>query len=58
MLAGCGMVVGMGRTQRIERHGEGADAFRQWAQAKENGQITLGNAKPSFKMPPPPDWRT
>lgn len=37
---------------------EGADAFRQWGQAKEGGLITLGTAKPSFKMPPPPDWRT
>ena len=36
---------------------EGADAFRQFAQAKEGGLITLaGNA--NFEIPPPPDWRT
>jgi hypothetical protein len=36
---------------------EGADSFRQWAQAKENGQITLVHQAQSFKLPPPPDWR-
>lgn len=36
---------------------EGADAFRQWAQAREGGLITLANKPQSFKMPPAPDWR-
>ena len=36
---------------------EGADAFRQWAQAKEGGLITIGTAV-KFEMPDAPDWRT
>lgn len=36
---------------------EGADAFRQWAQAKENGQITIAHTAARYKPPPPPDWR-
>lgn len=35
---------------------EGADAFRQWAQAKELNLIT--QASNTVKPPPPPDWRT
>lgn len=35
---------------------EGADAFRQWAQAKENGQITLAHSS-AYVPPPPADWR-
>lgn len=36
---------------------EGADAFRQWAQAKEGGMITLGHNATRIALPPPPDWR-
>lgn len=41
---------------------EGADALRQWAQAKESGLYQPTDdaygAKQEFEMPPPPDWRT
>ena len=41
---------------------EGADALRQWAQAKESGLYQPSDdaygAKQDFEMPPPPDWRT
>ena len=45
MLAGCGMVVGMGGTQRIERHGEcaeckDADEIEKLHRLKELGVIT------------------
>ena len=36
---------------------EGADAFRQYAQAKEGGMITLAEKTSNAKPPPPPDWR-
>ena len=36
---------------------EGADAFRQWAQAKEAGMITLAGSSANYTPPPPPDWR-
>jgi len=37
---------------------EAADAFRQYAQAKELGMITLANnPAQSNNPPPPPDWR-
>ena len=36
---------------------EGADALRQWAQAKEGGMITLADSHAKFTPPPPPDWR-
>lgn len=35
---------------------EGADALRQWAQAKELGVI--GETVHKYSAPPPPDWRT
>jgi len=35
---------------------EGADAFRQYAQAKELGMITSNET--SYQEAPPPDWRT
>lgn len=35
---------------------EGADALRQWAQAKEGGLITLAHTS-NYVPPPPPDWR-
>lgn len=35
---------------------EGADALRQWAQAKEGGLITLAHTS-NYTLPPPPDWR-
>jgi hypothetical protein len=35
---------------------EGADALRQWAQAKEGGLITPAHTVQS-SPPPPPDWR-
>jgi hypothetical protein len=35
---------------------EGADALRQWAQAKELG--LTGNAASTYDEAPPPDWRT
>lgn len=34
---------------------EGADALRQWAQAKELGMLNSTTAK--YEEPPPPDWR-
>lgn len=34
---------------------EGADALRQWAQAKELGM--LDTSTPKYEEPPPPDWR-
>lgn len=42
---------------------EGADAIRQWAQAKESGLYcptddAYGVENSNFVMPPPPDWRT
>ena len=41
---------------------EGADALRQWAQAKESGLYQPTDdaygTKDDFEMPPPPDWRT
>ena len=37
---------------------EGADALRQWAQAKENGMITLASAFDDYRPPSAPDWRT
>ncbi len=42
---------------------EGADAMRQWAQAKETGLYTpsddaYGSNDSSYKEPPPADWRT
>ncbi len=36
---------------------EGADALRQWAQAKELGLITPSGQFQSYRPPPPPDWR-
>jgi hypothetical protein len=38
---------------------EGADAFRQWAQAKELGMVSYTAAKSGsrYKPAPPPDWR-
>ena len=37
---------------------EGADALRQWAQAKELGMVTLANNPARSNSPPPaPDWR-
>ena len=36
---------------------EGADAFRQYAQAKESGLITLAGSTGAYNPPPPPDWR-
>ena len=35
---------------------EGADAFRQFAQAKESGMIGR-SGQSSYTAPPPPDWR-
>lgn len=37
---------------------EGADAFRQYAQAKENGQLDTGSPlSSSYQEAPAPDWR-
>ncbi len=36
---------------------EGADALRQWAQAKELGMITPAGIVGDYRPPPPPDWR-
>lgn len=36
---------------------EGADALRQWAQAKEIGLLAQTHTRPSQPPPPPPDWR-
>ena len=37
---------------------EGADAFRQWAQAKNGGLITMAGATPQSRGErPAPDWR-
>jgi hypothetical protein len=42
--------------EKNDGNSEGADAFRQWAQAKEAG--LLGNQrKSSTRQRPPPDWR-
>ena len=35
---------------------EGADSFRQYAQAKELGMISTKTT--NYVEPPPPDWRT
>ena len=35
---------------------EGADAFRQYAQAKETGLLTYASTA-RYEPPPPPDWR-
>ena len=37
---------------------EGADALRQWAQAKELGMIELATGAGGYQEPPPPDWQT
>jgi hypothetical protein len=43
---------------------EGADALRQWAQAKELGMLNnlttapAAQATTAYEPPPPPDWRT
>jgi hypothetical protein len=37
---------------------EGADAFRQYAQAKEGQLITLAGRTAQSRSRPPPDWRT
>ncbi|NLZ41295.1 MAG: terminase, partial [Comamonadaceae bacterium] len=37
---------------------EGADALRQWAQAKELGMVGSASKQQSYDEPPPPDWRT
>lgn len=37
---------------------EGADALRQWAQAKELGMIGNSATRQQYDEPPPPDWRT
>ncbi|QEL64769.1 hypothetical protein OTERR_12930 [Oryzomicrobium terrae] len=37
---------------------EGADAFRQWAQAKELGMLDSVTRKTTYEEAPPPDWRT
>jgi hypothetical protein len=36
---------------------EGADALRQYAQAKELGMLASSVAQQNYKPPPPPDWR-
>lgn len=36
---------------------EGADAIRQWAQAKELGMLANVNSRQTESLPPPPDWR-
>lgn len=36
---------------------EGADAFRQWAQAKELGWLNQAHSPTDYEPPPPPDWR-
>ena len=36
---------------------EGADSFRQWAQAKELGMIESASRMSTYQEPPPPDWR-
>lgn len=36
---------------------EGADALRQWAQAKELGMLESSGAQNNYSQPPPPDWR-
>ncbi|MDX9742066.1 MAG: terminase [Gammaproteobacteria bacterium] len=38
---------------------EGADALRQWAQAKELGMLDNASGRyANYEEPPPPDWRT
>lgn len=38
---------------------EGADALRQWAQAKELGMLASAGASPTdYREPPPSDWRS
>ena len=37
---------------------EGADALRQWAQAKELGMVGSASKQQTYDEPPPPDWRT
>ena len=37
---------------------EGADALRQWAQAKELGMVGDASHKHSYQEPPPPDWQS
>jgi len=37
---------------------EGADALRQWAQAKELGLLGSVTSASTYKPAPPPDWRT
>lgn len=36
---------------------EGADALRQWAQAKENGLLALATTSHVYEAAPAPDWR-
>lgn len=36
---------------------EGADAIRQYAQAKELGMLAANGTQDQYKPPPPPDWR-
>lgn len=44
--------------EKLDGNSEGADAFRQWAQAKESGLITLsGNTNSSMGRRASPNWR-
>ena len=36
---------------------EGADALRQWAQAKENGMLASVTTATKYEEAPAPDWR-
>lgn len=37
---------------------EGADALRQWAQAKELGMVGSESRSHEYREPPPPDWQS
>lgn len=37
---------------------EGADALRQWAQAKELGMVGSESRNHEYREPPPPDWQS
>ena len=37
---------------------EGADALRQWAQAKELGMVGAESRNHEYREPPPPDWQS
>jgi len=43
--------------EKLDGNSEGADALRQWAQAKELGMLTMSGYSSTMGNRPPPSWR-